>query len=418
MKSRIDYLTLTIKSETKSFEETLDLLGRTMFLKDLIEKMVDKGRGLFYAHHLSFEHIEFFFTEPEDFSRQGMCIKFSSQGLDYFINYLATLKVDFRHWCQRWRSLVLDGYITKCTRFDYAIDDISYIDGEPPKLTMRKLFCSASNGEIRSRSRISDDLGQRIRRKKLKGDCVVGRTLYIGSRSSERFVRFYDKKSEQLQKGNSVPHNVNTWIRCEAEYHDGASMSAFNAFCDYEIPDFCRYMASALNEQLEFINLDNNNISRCSVKRWWRAFLNGCEDSFKLPAKKPARSALARSLRGLSQYTRVIYSIVAEAGWLEFMKFVANNVVELKEAGKKILKPEIVSDIAENYIHYEQMNAYTNYQYRSQFDDEEFFEHLNIQRNNYAAYFCKRDFSSGFMQTDSFLHKAFMDGQEVLLDGV
>lgn len=417
MNSRIDYLTLTIKSDLKTFAQAEEVLMKELFLKGLYLKMTNYGRTHFYANRFSYENIDILFPAPDKFKTQGICIQFSSKGLDYFINYLASLRVDFQAWCRKFRALALDGYITKCTRFDYAIDDISFVGGESPKLSIRKLFNSVSNNELRSRTSIVDFYGERQRVKKVKGDYVVGRTLYIGSRASKRVIRFYDKKAEQTQKGEAVPDNVNTWIRCEIEYHDSYAMQIFNAFCDYDVPDFCRFMATNLNSHITFINRDNDNISRCSVKRWWREFLDCVTDCFRFPVRKPARSALARALRGVSQYTRVINSIVSELGWEEFQKFINGRVKIMKQSNKETINQDIVFNIRENNMEYEKLNGVSAYQYNSFLDCDDFNERLNFHKNSYLRYHSQRS-EAGASMLGSFLHTAVLDGQEVLLDGV
>lgn len=62
-----------------------------------------------------------------------------------------------------------------------------------------------------------------------------GHTLYIGSRSSERMVRVYDKKAERASKFEEV--SAAGWIRVEAELKGEQSKNFLKACRDNELPD-------------------------------------------------------------------------------------------------------------------------------------------------------------------------------------
>lgn len=66
-------------------------------------------------------------------------------------------------------------------------------------------------------------------------------------------------------------------------------MAVFNAYCDKTDRDFAEYMSGVVNNYISFINLDDVNISRCSLKTWWEAFL-GCSGKSRLviPPYRPA----------------------------------------------------------------------------------------------------------------------------------
>ena len=90
MESKIDYLTLTLKPENSSvrLDMALSTLRHTMLLGDLISKMTLKGRFAFYDFHFSYENIHLLHTTPDKFQEQGLCLRISSQGLDYLTAYL------------------------------------------------------------------------------------------------------------------------------------------------------------------------------------------------------------------------------------------------------------------------------------------------------------------------------------------
>lgn len=413
MESKIDYITLTLKSDTKPFEEALNMLCYELLFNDLMKKMVPKGRAGFYDHHLTYENIEFLFTEPERFPEQGLCIKISSEGLDYFIAYLNSYGTTLREWLSKWRALAFRGYITKCTRWDYALDDITK-NGDTPLITLSKLFRCVDRGEICKKARTIDilsgaEISSRERIKYCDGKPIKGRTLYLGVRQSGKLVRFYDKLAEQIQRKRSVPSDVTSWTRCEIEFHDNHAMSVLNAFIDYSDDAFSDYMRGVVNDTCRFINRDNDNISRCSVKRWWTAFLNGCTSCFKLPHKKPARSALARAERGLAQYSRIILTMYKVMG-LEFIcQFFKRQFMLLKLAGKTPYKDDLAENLLEDFRDYEKMTAEKYYLYNSDQDEKKLIDRIADQWE-YGLYRYKYPEKGEFAER----HKIFMTGQEVL----
>ncbi len=414
MESKFDYITLTLKSKTKSLSEALKMLREDLLLGDLMRKMVPKGRAGFFDYRLTYENIEFLFTTPERFEEQGICIKLSSQGLDYFNKYLETYGLTLRHWLGEWRALSFGDYISKYTRVDYAMDDITK-EGETPCITLTKVFRAAQNGEICKKARTLDllsgaEMSARMRIKYCHGEPIKGRTLYVGVRQSGKLVRFYDKLAEQLHKKQPVPYDVVNWTRCEVEFHEAEAMKVMNAFIDKSDEDFAEYMCGVVNNQCRFINRDNDNISRCTVKRWWKAFLNGCTKCFKLPHKKPVRSALARAERGLKQYVRTIYTLYQEVGLDGLYLFFHDEVEKLKAENKEILKPEILENLREDVRDYEQMTAITNYLYNCFGNEDDLRE--RVERQHRA--FRQRYIVGTTQERYRYVHSVFMTGQEVL----
>lgn len=391
------------------------MLAVDLCLKALIEKMTDKGAMRFYKSHLSYENIDILLPTEDDYEKQGICIRMSSQGLDYFVNYLSLLGLTLRQWCQRWRSLALDGYVTKCTRLDYAIDDKRVEGDEAPLLTMRKVFTCIANGEYCGRGELETNEEIRVRQhlKTIKGEKCCGKTLYIGSRKSERLIRFYDKKAEQIQKKRKVSKELTSWVRCEAEYHRSFAMCVFNAFCDNSDEDFIKFMSNSINSQFRFVNLDKNNISRCSLKRWWRAFLDGCDTQFMLKRIKPARSALARSLRGLKQYTRVINSLYQCVGLDGLYNIVSSNCDIFKAQNKDTVIDEVIKNFEENELEYKTVGAVENYTYNSNLPEDELLYKMHCERHRLYCHIGDYAVKSEAAMKDP-MFSQYVNGQEFL----
>lgn len=420
MESKFDYLTLTLKPENSDIriDMALSTLKHTMLLGDLMRKMTLKGRFAFYDFHLSYENIHLLFTTPEKFQEQGLCLRISGQGLIYLKAYLKSYGIELKEWLGMWRSLCFNSYITKDTRMDYAMDDIRF-KGDKPLLTMRKVLQCKNRHEICKKARTidvvnGDDIGTRERTKFINGEEVKGTTVYVGARESNYVIRFYDKLAEQKQQRKEIPEGCTSWTRCELELKGSAAMSALNAFLDYSPEEYAEYMRGVLNDHCRFISRTSSNVSRCPVKRWWREFLQGCTERFKLPHGKPARSAFARAEHGLTQYVPTIFTMYQELGLKGVCRWFKARFEEMEAKGKDLFKTELAENIREDIRDYEEMTAYKYYRYSTDIIDRDFYERIRYQHFGYFQKFYKVVRSNEFKE----LHANFMNGQEVLDNGL
>lgn len=429
MESKFDWFTLTIKPENKetTFDECFAVLSDTMLLGDLFSKMVPRGRFLFYDYVLTYENISLCYTDSDRFLEQGICLRISSQGLDYLTRYLKTYNIDLKQWLGKWRGLVFDGYMTKETRLDYAMDDIRF-NGEEPVLTLKKVIDCNKRKEICKKARSvniwdCDGVTVQERYKTVCKEPIVGRTLNLGSRQSEVFCRFYDKLAEQLHKKEAVPQDCTSWTRCEFEFKGSKAMSVLNAFLDMSDEDFGKYMRGVCNNYVSFIVRNNKNISRCSVKRWWAKFLGGCTEKFKLPHKEPSRSAFAKACHGLSKYVPTVYTMFQKMGLEGVYRFFEREV-EVKKMSNpdlnvadRLYKKELAQNIEDGVRDYEEMTGLKYYKYNS-FDGEEGWDiEDNIHRQNLAYFYLLYE-AKHLSPYDKQRHQDFMDGCEVLYDGM
>lgn len=419
MESKIDWLTLTIKPESPkvTFEDCFRVLGDHLLLTSLFAKMVPCRRFAFYAWCISYENITLCCPTYEKFAEQGFCLRISSQGLDFLTRYLQTYNITLKQWLGEWRALCFDGYISKDTRIDYAMDDIRF-NGDKPVLTLKKVMDCRRKGEMCKKSRVVDILdgstSVKERYKTVNKEPVLGRTVYVGSRESEVCCRFYDKYAEQLQRKEELPVGCTSWTRCEFEIKGSKAMSVLNAFLDMPDYEFSKYMRGFANGYCSFIVRNNKNISRCPIKRWWAKFLGGCTDKFKLPHKEPARSALARAERGLSQYVPTVFTmfkVLGLEGVYRFFESKAEEMIIRNGYRESIFKPELANNIRDDMRDYEEMNGFKNYQYNS-FDGEDGWSiEDNIRDQHY--YYLRARYKVRQGEFDKDAHSIFMDGQEV-----
>lgn len=419
MESKFDWLTLVVKSDNSSysFDDCFSMLSDDLKLGDLFRQMIPRYHIPFYDYSLTYEDIVFSYTVEERFHKQGISISFSSSGLDYFSRYLDTYGLTLRDWLGEFRAMSLNGWDTRVTRLDFAMDDIRY-NGDMPDLTMRRVITSIRNKEFNSiafkcnnKAKGSIDLSEEENYNK-SSKSSIGRTVYIGSRKSDTCIRFYDKFAEQIQKNKTLPYNITSWTRCEAELKNGNAMGVINVFIDTDDNKFSEYMCGFINRYISFIYLDNNNISRCSVKRWWISFLNGCKKKFKLPKKVPVRSSFARARRGLSQYVPTVFTIVQTCGFDGLIQIFNDFFDEKKEKGVDLYRPELAQNIVDCVNDYEEMTGFKRYQYTS-FDDGTSFD-IGEQMHKSHLRYVSRIYDYTFDKYRQQQHIQFCEGAEIL----
>ena len=289
---QIDWLTLScVTSHEMELGAFLHSVLSVLRLADIWDKFEFVGRDKFYPSVYRYNNISVLVCSPKRLLKQGICIRFSGNGLAFYQEHLKRVhRCDLQAVCKAWRSFSVRGFFTRCTRFDYAIDNIAYND-ESPLLTLRKVKNCVKKREFRSR--LTTDRG--IDKIEICFDhsssdgSSNGDTITFGNRRSDTICRIYDKLLEQKRSGAAVDDSVSSWVRCELELKKSRSMAAFNAFCDKSPDEFVSFMNGVVNNYVSFINLDDSNRSRCSFKRWWVEFLGTSEKSkLTIPPFKPS----------------------------------------------------------------------------------------------------------------------------------
>ena len=286
-----DYLTLScLTTKNISVEEFLDKVLNILELSSLWSKFDLVGRSRYYSLVYRYNDISIKICDPDRLATQGICVEFSGNGLAFYQSHLANKGLDLRHIMKTWRSFSVGGYFTRSTRMDYTMDEIRF-NGDTPWLTMKRLKNCVKKREFCSR------LAKQNPRKRMivefndlsKNDVELGSTVYFGNRRSVTYCRFYDKLLEQKHKKIEVDENITSWVRCEFEFKESRAMAVFNAYCDMTDKEFAEYMSGVVNNYISFINRDDVNISRCSLKTWWEEFL-GCSGKSRLviPPYRPA----------------------------------------------------------------------------------------------------------------------------------
>lgn len=287
---------------------------------------VFKCSSQYYEFIYRFGDISLKIAYEHNFKKQGICFEFSGKGIDYYNEYLNTkfVGVSLRSACARFVALSKFGYKTTCSRFDVAFDeiikkgeedqqllDLDTIQGcllggefvcrfrkcDPSQISGVASSVPVALGSVSSEIINSDpELPYRIIQSMHLSSGRIGKTIELGKRKSNTFVRFYDKLSEQLAHNYSIDSSIESWNRFEIEFKKTNASAVFLAYATS--PDdkhFSEYMRSVALHLLRFVSLTASRKYNCKTAEWWDKFLNRVK-SAKLEIHKPKYNKFVRSL--------------------------------------------------------------------------------------------------------------------------
>lgn len=274
----IDYLTFSVKATTRK-EFNADFIFKFLSLDR--SDFYDVGARMHYLHcYSSSQGINVYESSAARIDDMGCCVSMSGHGCRYF----ESLQKDgemvdnssiWREFFRKLRALNFDGYIVNVSRIDIAVDDISRDDRHFLDLDLIR-DCAYSREFVSQFRHMYDFSSRNI----LTGH-GTGQSLYFGSRKSATMCRFYDKLEEQRQKYINDPdrlkelEGITHWVRMEFEFKREQAIKIVNAICDST--DFAFFFAKVVNNYVRFVDLDNENMSRCTLKSWWLRFIGTCE---------------------------------------------------------------------------------------------------------------------------------------------
>lgn len=174
------------------------------------------------------------------------CRQIEAMGLKDWADYLHRL---FRSGC-------------KFTRLDIAFDDFAgYLD-------LDVILASARSGNVSCHFKSLAEINSwNIGKVNSESD---GKTVYFGKRSSDTFLRFYDKAAEQKQEGLH-------WVRAEIELKRRNAHSFVELLITAGF-DFAEMSAGYLRGILDFKEPGEHcERSRWKTVDWWESFLDYAE---------------------------------------------------------------------------------------------------------------------------------------------
>ena len=199
-------------------------------------------------------------------------------------------------------------YNANFTRLDLAHDNVDCA------LDLSKLKDAIVKRHIRSRFRnASENKTFTFGRSELQSD--DGHTLYFGKRSSRVFMRFYDKAA---QMGTPLP-----WNRAEIELKDKRAQRAVGLLVT-GLP-VGQLFVGVMNEYLTIINLDDSNISRCTIQPWWSDWLQSTE-KIRLTTSKAMKTVEEAMEYVKKQYSPTLAMIKEHLGAFSFNDYIREIV--------------------------------------------------------------------------------------------
>lgn len=318
MNTIVDYLAFTVATDEQAAEPASPNI---YFMADLLGISVDsffdigpRGR---YLHNYTYEHITISQAYPDRIKDMGYHVVMTGQGCRYF----ETLWKDgdfgsiWGDVFNRLRDLTAHGYAVNISRLDLASDDMDgYLD-------LGRIMRCVKRGELASRFKSVN----RVQEYETINGATTGRTIYFGSRQSNTFCRFYDKKAEQISRNLNNEERlkelkkIKHWIRMEFEFKDANAMKMANALCDLDEADFMMWYADVINGFVRFVVLDDANKTRCTIQKWWSDFL-GTVTRASLAVER----TLAASYPRLVEYYRrslstTVFTIMSRMSPAEFL---------------------------------------------------------------------------------------------------
>ena len=191
----------------------------------------------------------------------------------------------------------------KCNRIDIKADDYSRA------IHPRSMYDAVDAGNYRGfrRGNIHADIG---------GDILKdGWTIYLGSRQSDRYTRYY----------NAFPQHGIEAFRYEAEFkNEVAHQTALQISCCTDDESILTTMMGAiLSGNISFIDKSNEDrVERCQMLPWWKDFTDRLGSSIRLSVPKIV-ATIQRSVDWIENKVAATLAMVSQyygSDKIEFIK--------------------------------------------------------------------------------------------------
>lgn len=292
----IDWASYTFK--LKDPREVIDIIG----LKQALFTELDAGMHG-YRKSLRYGSIGVFYDGQEN---MGCHVVMTGQGCRQYEN-----QFEKNPWFDLFTKAL--SHKAKFTRLDIANDNVDGL------LDLTKLKDAITNFQIRSLFKNASEIASfSFSPTSSKKD--DGRTIYFGKRSSRVFIRFYDKAA-QLE--TPLP-----WIRAEIELKtDRAQKSVEYLVAGVPIGEL---FVGVINKYLAVINLDDSNISRCTLQTWWLEWLQSTE-KIRLTTAKAVKTVEEAMDFVKRQYSPTLAMIKEYLGVVPFRDYLQGLIIDGKE---------------------------------------------------------------------------------------
>lgn len=255
----IDWLTVVIPKEA---DYSLIMNLCTQLDWNWSEFGESKGGMNGYLYRVTKDDINILWGTPKNATPMGICISISGKGC-------RKLEIDDFNWVDFLNKLI--SLSCNFTRIDLAIDDTFGF------LNISQMNWYLENGFATSKFRSF----RYDKERSFKGK-MLGEELKLGSRTSDIYIRFYDKKLEQ----NSKDSSSNIWNRYEIELKNNQAETAVSILIESGF-DGATLSRKIFANYINFKSKHSNgkNKSRWKNTKWWDIFLDNCQ-SIKLATPK------------------------------------------------------------------------------------------------------------------------------------
>lgn len=152
---------------------------------------------------------------------------------------------------QRTLGILAAKFDVHCTRIDVKVDDYNR------ELDFKEIWDSIQNGWISGFSK-----AQFI---ESYGGSTAGKTIYLGTRKSNKFGRIYDRMGVTNGKENC--------IRYEVEYKRAAAHAVFIDYIKASKDNYKNRLAAVLRGSFDFVIKKDKNLDRATRLPFWDKFL-------------------------------------------------------------------------------------------------------------------------------------------------
>lgn len=328
----IDYCMFRIKKDGEKdldLNDILNLLGLTV---DDFSSFTDVGGHNFYQHTYVYNNIRIYVPSSETADKMGFLVEMSGKGC----RYLESLYFNRNYKDFSWRKFFIDifdfcrnGFDFNLNRIDFAFDDYD------KKLNLDVIEQCARCNEVVSLFRRVDfceefdavkfGVRESLTRRSL------GKTIYFGSKRSNCYCRFYDKRAEQLRRYNvnsdeyKEIEKIEHWVRFEIVFRKKIAVRLFMSMITLNEDDFAVYLKELINGYIRFINPDDVNVSRCSIKKWWSDFI-GTLKRAKLTVSRKVENYFFKCQNWIvNSLSNILLAYIENVGFVNFYNLLKNS---------------------------------------------------------------------------------------------
>lgn len=342
----IDWLSYTVKCTEQSDLSmyNIERLQKELFLDVDVIPIQKNGRYAYssaidYSNSITILYNDIAareFTDAETsldrYLKMGIHVEISGNGCRMLETHLKKHGMDMRGYI-----LFLKEYGVNFSRIDVAYDDYNrLLDFDVIESKMR-------NDQVVTRLRNKQQVEGYSKIENLSSSNSKGVTYYFGNRSSEAFVRFYDKRIEQIAKGNPVPDDIETWQRYEVVLKREKANDFVNKYEACE--DLSRLYMQIIGGLIRFIDDTDVNKARCKTSLFWEQFTSN-ETPVKL-ASKEMDSDLSTVIEWFDKAVAnslIVLLAIAESEGIDFVSELANSGRQLSAKQQNLLNEFMFAD--------------------------------------------------------------------------